>query len=96
MKFAGQHPRRVRHAPLEPRRTLAGHPKFSDREDSGHRGRAVEPNAASPPRCCRMNFIPAPLGGDPARFADQSAILEGGYPVAVPSGAGAKTVHALF
>jgi hypothetical protein len=39
---------------------------------------------------------PVPLGGDPARFADQSAILEGGYPIGVPSWAGAKTVRALF
>ena len=37
-----------------------------------------------------------PLRGDPARFADQIAILDGGYPVAVPSGARAKTVRALF
>ena len=56
----------------------------------------MTPNAASPPRCHPTNFIPVPLGGDPARCADQSAILEGGYYVAVPSGAGAKTVCALF
>jgi hypothetical protein len=39
---------------------------------------------------------PLELGGDPARIANQSAVLEGGYPVAVPSGAGAKTAHASF
>jgi len=56
----------------------------------------MTPNGASLPRCCPANFIPVPLGGDPARCADQSAILEGGYPVAVPSGARAETGKALF
>jgi len=71
-------------------------PKFSDREDPGHRVGPLTPNGASPPRCFPANFTPVPLGGDPARFADQSAILDGGYPVAVPSGARAKTAHAFF
>jgi hypothetical protein len=68
--------------------------KFSDREDSGHRVGPLTPNGASPPRCDPSNFIPVPVGGDPARFADQSAILEGGCPVAVPSGARAKSAQA--
>ena len=71
-------------------------PKFSDCEDSGHRVGPLTPRGASPPRCCPSNVIPVPLGGDPARCADQSAILEGGYTVAVPSGARAKTGKALF
>jgi len=71
--------------------------KFSDCEDSGHRVGLLAPNGASPPRCDPSNFIPVPLGGgDPVRFEDQSAILEGGYPVAVPSEAVAKTAHASF
>ena len=46
--------------------------------------------------CDPSNFKWVTLGGDSTRFTDQSAILEGSYPVAVPSGAGTKTVHAYF
>ena len=53
-------------------------------------------NEASPPRRDPSNFKWVTLGGHSARFADQSAILEGRYPVAVPSGVGAKTAHASF
>jgi len=56
----------------------------------------LTPNEASPSRCDPSNFKCVTLGGDSARFADQSAILEGRYPIAVPSGAGAKTAHASF
>jgi hypothetical protein len=71
-------------------------PKFSDREDLGHRVGPLTPNEASSPRCDPSNFKWVTLGGDSAHFADQSAILEGRYPVAVPSGADAKTAHASF
>jgi hypothetical protein len=71
-------------------------PKFSDREDSEHRVGPLTPNGASPSRCDPSNLMPVPLGGDLARFADQSAIPEGGWPVAVPSGARAKSAHAAF
>ena len=70
--------------------------KFSDREDLGHRVGPLTPNEAFPPRCDPSNFKWVTLGGDSVRFADQSAILEGGCPVAVPSGAGAKTAQASF
>jgi hypothetical protein len=71
-------------------------PKFSDREDLGHRVGPLTPNEASPSRWNPSNFKWVTLGGDSARVAYQSAILEGRYPIAVPSGAGAKTAHASF
>jgi len=71
-------------------------PKFSDREDLGHRVGPLTPNEASPSRWNPSNFKWVTPGGDSARVADQSAILESRYPIAVPSGAGAKTTHASF
>jgi hypothetical protein len=67
---------------------------FSDRKDSEQRVGPLTPNGAFSPRCCPANLISVPPGGDSARFADQSAIREGGNPVAVPSGSGAKSAHA--
>jgi len=90
------HSRCVRRAPLETRRTLAGDPQIQRLRELLQRGRTVEPKASSSPRWNPSNFKWVTLGGDSARFADQSAILEGPYPVAVPSGAGAKTAHAYF
>jgi hypothetical protein len=61
-------------------------PKFSDLRGLLQRGRTAGPKAPSSPRWNPSNFKWVTLGGDPARFADQSAILEGGCAVAVPSG----------
>ena len=56
----------------------------------------MTPNEASPSRWNPSNVKWVTLGGDSARVADQSAMLAGRYPIAVPLGAGAKTAHASF
>ena len=59
-------------------------------------GRTVDTQRGLPVTMEPLELQVGNRGGDSARVADQSAILEGRYPIAVPSGAGAKTAHASF